>query len=197
MAIRCPSCGRAYDVTRFQFGRTIRCACGARVGLEFRVGPRVTAGQPRFIADVMLGRLARWLRALGYDTAYDDAIEDAALVRRAVEEGRTILTRDRKLPREWRVAGVLVLESERPLDQLREVVARLGLAPPAELFTRCLVCNGELVRADAEAVGAQVPSAVRRSRRAFVRCPDCGRVYWEGSHTRRMRAALDRALGGA
>ena len=95
MAITCHGCGREYDVTLFQFGRTIRCTCGARVGLEHRIGPAVDEARPRFIADAMLGRLARWLRTLGYDTAYDDRIADADLVRRSLTEGRHLLTRDR------------------------------------------------------------------------------------------------------
>ncbi len=196
MAIACPACGRHYDVTLFQFGRTIHCTCGARVGLEQRVGPPVSGKRPRFIADAMLGRLARWLRALGFDTAYDKAITDEELVRRAFEEGRYMLTRDRRLLEQWRIHGCLVVESEAPLEQLREVVAHLGLRPPEALFTRCLVCNRELVPAGADEVESRVPPAVRERHDAFVRCRDCGRVYWEGSHARRMRSALVRVFGG-
>lgn len=192
MAIPCPRCGRQYDVTLFQFGRTISCTCGARVGLEHRIGAPVSATEPRFIADVMLGRLARWLRTLGFDTAYDDAITDTELVRRAFAEGRYILTRDRRLPEQWRITGALLLESEKPLDQLREVVRRFGLQPSERLFSRCLVCNAEVVPASPEEVEALVPPLIRERHESFFRCPNCGRVYWEGSHTRRMRSALTR-----
>ena len=92
MAILCPTCGREYDVTLFQFGRTISCTCGAHVGLEKRIPFTPIGREPRFICDAMLGRLARWLRTLGYDTEYDDAIDDAVLVARG-RGGLVILAR--------------------------------------------------------------------------------------------------------
>jgi len=196
MAIICPGCGRHYDVTLFQFGRTIDCTCGCRVGLEHRIGPPLSDAEPRFIADAMLGRLARWLRTLGFDTAYDDAISDRELVRRAFEEQRYILTRDRRLPEQWRMTNCLVLGSDAPVDQLREVVAHLGLEPSDRLFTRCRICNTELVPASSEEVEARVPATVRERHTAFVRCPECGRVYWEGSHTERMMSVLARVFEG-
>lgn len=192
MAITCSGCGREYDVTLFQMGRTIHCTCGRRVGLEHRVGPELPDGRPRFIADAMLGRLARWLRTLGHDTAYDDHIADEALVRRALAEGRHILTRDRGIFREWRFQGGLLLESDGTLEQLREVVSAFGLSLPERLFTRCRVCNGALEPAPRADVAKEVPSRVLARKDTFVRCPDCGRVYWEGSHTERMRAVLAR-----
>jgi uncharacterized protein with PIN domain len=190
MAIRCTGCGREYDATLFGLGRTIHCTCGRRVGLEHRLGPPVTVDRPHFIADAMLGRLARWLRTLGYDTAYDDAIADEELVRRAVEEGRHILTRDRRLFEEWRVSGQLV-RADKPLDQLREVASALGLPAPERLFTRCRVCNGLLRPLADELVLDRVPPRVRERERTFFNCPDCGRVYWRGSHTDRMRKVLE------
>lgn len=190
MAIACPGCGREYDVTLFGFGRTIHCTCGRRVGLQHRVGPPVTADRPRFIADAMLGRLARWLRTLGYDTAYGDSIGDDELVRRAFEEGRHILTRDRRLYEEWRVEGVLI-EADNPLEQLREVVSALGLSEPTRLFTRCRVCNGVLRPVPRGLVADRVPARVWQRERSFVECPECGRLYWEGTHTERMRRVVE------
>lgn len=197
MAITCSACGREYDVTLFQFGRTIHCTCGRRVGLEHRVTVPVPAGEPRFIADAMLGRLARWLRTLGYDTAYDDAIADADLVRRAFEETRHILTRDRGIFEEWRVAGGLLLRSGTTLEQLREVVSAFDLEAPERLFTRCRVCNGVLEQVTLEQVADRVPRGVRERAPAVSACPDCGRVYWEGSHTDRMRALVGKIFDGA
>lgn len=149
----------------------------------------------RFAADAMLGRLARWLRALGYDTTYEEGIHDVELARRARDEGRVLLTRDRRLPRERHVPEYLVLEGDDPLEQLRAVVARFGLATGGELFTRCLLCNALLRPATAEEAGRLVPESLRGRAGPVRRCPRCGRVYWEGSHTRRMRDALARALG--
>jgi uncharacterized protein with PIN domain len=143
----------------------------------------------------MLGRLARWLRTLGYDTAYDDAIADAELVRRAFEEGRHVLTRDRRLFREWRFDGGLLLHADGTLDQLTEVVEAFQLPAPTRLFRRCRECNGVLAAAGEEAISTRVPARVRERARHFSECPECGRVYWEGSHTARMRSVLEQVFG--
>jgi len=191
----CSRCGRGYDVTLFQFGRTITCTCGARVGGEVQEWPIRRGSDPRFICDAMLGRLARWLRALGYDTAFDPGIEDAHLVRRAAREERAILTRDRGLSREWRVGELLVLRSERPEGRLREVADAFGIEWPRPLFRRCLDCNVALEEAAPEDVRSRVPDRVLRRKLRLTRCPSCGRVYWRGSHTRRMRRTLEDVLG--
>jgi len=151
---------------------------------------------PRFAADAMLGRLARWLRVLGYDTFYETTVPDAVLVRLAHEEGRFLLTRDRHLLRELRPARALEVRQDDPLAQLRQVVESLALAPPHELFTRCLLCNALLAQlTEAEAL-ALLPSGMEGIHGPVRRCPQCGRLYWDGSHVRRMRAALERALPG-
>lgn len=188
-AVSCSGCGRRYDPGLFEMGRTIHCTCGRRVGQDARLRPAVPPDRPRFIADAMLGRLARWLRTLGYDTAYDDAIEDSDLVRRAIEEGRHILTRDRRLFEEWRVDGLLI-SGEKPMEQLREVVGTLGLHMPRAPFARCRVCNGMLEPVEKSAIEDRVPPRVAEREWAFLQCPGCGRVYWEGTHTERMRRLL-------
>lgn len=195
MAVPCPRCGREYDVTLFQFGRTIHCTCGARVGLEKRIRLPDDSGRPAFAVDAMLGGLARWLRILGYDALYDPGMEDGALVRRAAEEGRWLLTRDARLPREWTVEGCVLVDADEPLDQLREVVERLGLRPSEErAFTRCTRCNAVLEAVAPEKVRGDVPERVHARHEAFRRCPECGRVYWEGSHVRRMRNRIEGLL---
>ena len=151
----------------------------------------------RFVADAMLGRLARWLRVLGLDTVYDASLRDPALVRLARDEGRVLLTRDRHLLRELRPARALEIRSDAPLAQLRDVADALALAPPAELFTRCLVCNAVLSPPlPADEAARVVPPAAVGLPGAVRCCPGCRRVYWAGSHARRMRAALERALPG-
>jgi uncharacterized protein with PIN domain len=149
---------------------------------------------PRFLADAMLGRLARWLRLLGFDTAWAAESPDAEVVRRAIEEQRWILTRDRALPEEWRVSGIHVLAEERLLDQLRHVVRAFRLAPRARPFSRCAECNAVLVPAARDEVAARVPPRVLAAEREYRRCPGCGRVYWRGSHAARMKTVMDRVL---
>jgi uncharacterized protein with PIN domain len=146
--------------------------------------PNESRSAPRFLADVMLERLARWLRVLGVDVESADATSaDRDIARRAVAEGRVLLTRDRRLPVEHEAGEHLVVRSGVPLEQLAEVVARYAIALPPELFTRCLLCNVPLEPGP----DADTPAGARR-------CPRCCRDYWEGSHTRRMRAALARAF---
>ncbi len=152
------------------------------------------AEAPRFLADAMLGRLARWLRVLGYDTAYDAMAPDPELVARANAEGRVLLTRDRHLLRELEPELALEIRGDAPLEQLREVVAALWLERPTELFTRCLVCNNLLTDVPDAERDAVVPEQSRGLPGPVCRCPVCGRVYWPGSHARRMRLALARAF---
>ena len=150
--------------------------------------------EPRFLTDAMLERLARWLRALGFDTVSGNAATDAELMRRAAEEGRVLLTRDRRLAQQWSSREPLLVLSDEPLSQLREVMAHFRLEAPHELFTRCLVCNTVLRSMSGNELEACLPPGVHGHPETLRRCPTCNRVYWEGSHTRRMRSALERAL---
>jgi YgiT-type zinc finger domain-containing protein len=152
---------------------------------------------PRFAADAMLGRLARWLRVLSFDTSYDAALDDAALVRLAHQEARILLTRDRHLLRELRPLRAHEVRQDDPLDQLRELVAALSLPAPVELFTRCMLCNSELSPPLEEQEWAPLlPPDLVEIQGPVRRCPACGRVYWHGSHVRRMHEALRRSVPG-
>jgi len=135
----------------------------------------------------MLGALVRWLRALDVDVVYEPALDDAALVDRAVAEGRTILTRDRRLTERRLARNHLLIRSDDVDEQVRQVVVELGLAPdPGRLLGRCLRCNAPLEPIDAESARARVPPWVARTHEEFRACPDCGRVYWRGTHVQRM-----------
>lgn len=150
---------------------------------------------PRFLADAMLGRLARWLRAVDADTLQmplDTA--DTELVTHAAAEGRVLLTRDRHLLRELRPPGAMALESSVPLQQLVQVVHTFAIRRPAEFLTRCLICNVPLDELTADQARDVVPPRARQLPGVVRRCPSCGRVYWRGSHVRRMEAALSAAL---
>lgn len=151
----------------------------------------------RFAADAMLGRLARWLRVLGFDTSYDAGLADPELVRRASEEGRVLLTRDRHLLRELRPAQALEIRQDDPIEQLKAVIATLAPAGPPGLFTRCMLCNACLSDdlPDEEA-HRLLPAAMAQAPHPVRHCPGCGRVYWHGSHVRRMRVRLEQALPG-
>jgi uncharacterized protein len=195
MAVTCVKCGRQYDVTLFQFGRTISCACGARVGLEHRLNLAADA-EIRFFADVNVASVVRWLRAIGIDTAWEDAIRDADLIRRAIIEKRFVLTLDKRILHEFRADNVLLLSTGEPLAQFAEIVRHFELSKPPEFFTRCLVCNTPLRDAGAEEIAKSAPPAARDAHEKFRFCVVCRKIYWEGSHARRMRAAIERVFAG-
>ncbi len=134
----------------------------------------------KFLADNMLGRLATWLRLLGYDTAYQHDATDAELARRARVEQRILLTRDVELTRRRGVRAVLI-ESEQVEDQVRQIFHVLNLTAQ-EAFSRCAECNGLLEEASKESVRGQVPPYVFHTQERFRRCPHCARVYWRGTH---------------
>lgn len=145
---------------------------------------------PRFLADAMLIRLARWLRVLDFDTVCYPQKPDSELVDIADAENRWLLTRDQALIRELRPDKPLLISSTRPLEQLTEVVQALDLPKPTALFRRCMMCNTPLRRATREEAETSVPEAGKTFHDEFLVCPGCQRVYWPGSHTRRMERTL-------
>ena len=149
---------------------------------------------PRFVVDAMLGRLARWLRVLGYDALYSADAEDSALVRRAMADDRILLTRDVELARR-RGVRVLLISDDRVENQLHEVAKSLSLTA-REAFSRCLNCNARLVDSDRAQARDLVPPYVFATQTRFRRCPNCGKVYWRGTHWAHMLATLESA-GGA
>jgi uncharacterized protein with PIN domain len=151
----------------------------------------------RFLADAHLGGLARFLRMLGFDTLHRNAFGDAEIRRLAAEERRIVLTRDRELLKCREISRGCYVRALKPEQQLREVVARYGLAPLARPFTLCLLCNLPLAAVDKTAVAGRVPEKVLSVQDTFSYCGGCDRVYWPGSHYERMRLALGPILGPA
>jgi uncharacterized protein len=148
----------------------------------------------RFLADAMLGRLARWLRVLDFDTVFDPAIDDPELVDLADAEKRILLTRDRHLVEYLQPDRSVLITWDAPLEQLRQVIETCRLEPPPTLFTRCMICNTPLRHASEEEVATLQPGRARALPGQVWRCPGCLRVYWPGTHTWRMRETLQQAL---
>jgi uncharacterized protein len=148
-----------------------------------------------FVADRMIGRLARMLRLLGYDTAYQPELKPAGLAELARREGRIILTRGNTRLRFPDATNVFSIRSEYPSEQLREVVAEFLLDPKSGLWTRCTVCNGHISPVKKEEIQDLVKPAVYGLYSEFYRCEGCGRVYWRGSHTERILKNLSTVLG--
>ena len=145
---------------------------------------------PKLLADCMLGRLAKWLRLLGYDTAYENAASDPELARRARAEERVLLTRDRELAAR-RGLRTLFIQSEVLEEQVREAQDALG-PPPHPALSRCSVCNVVLEAASPAEIADRVPPYVLRTQTEFHHCPGCGRVYWPGTHLQAMREQMER-----
>jgi len=144
----------------------------------------------------MLKGLGRWLRVAGYDTLIlEDGQGDAALLQRAVEEGRLLLTRDRPLVEYRAAAGTVILLQCNELSRCaEELTERLGIDWQHRPFSRCLVCNTPLRTATPEQ-RLLIPEDARRDELVLY-CPDCDKLYWEGSHVRRMRKKLGRWATG-
>lgn len=145
---------------------------------------------PRFVADSMLGRLARWLRAFGFDVFYDPTLDDHGVIARARERGALAITRNTEFPKPPDVR-VILIRSNFIEEQLAQVVREVPLdMTSAKPLTRCTVCNQMLVSATRDEVWRDIPPFIYLTNESYVRCPDCGRVYWEGSHANRMHETL-------
>ena len=166
-------------------------------GSQGSQAPREFQAAPRFVADAHLGGLARLLRMAGFDTLYDNGYRDDEIVAIAAEEDRIVLTRDRELLKRRAVSQGCYLHAIKPELQLRELFGRLGLAPGAQPFSLCLHCNLALRAVDKALVLDGLPPSVRELHEEFTTCEACRRVFWKGSHHKRMQALLDTVTGGA
>ena len=140
----------------------------------------------KFVADDMLGKLAKYLRLLGYDATYLRHSQDKELVKIALDENRIILTRDRELSRIKKVKSVLI-KSTATKKQLEEVKKALKIVPNKKnMFTRCSECNTETKIMKKDAIKDMIPHLVYEMYEEFRHCPKCNRVYWPGSHYGRI-----------
>lgn len=153
--------------------------------------PPLERSEIRFVADAHLGALAQLLRLAGFDTRYDNNFADEEIERLAREENRVVLTRDRELLKRRTVVHGCYVRALQPDLQFREIATRLGLASSVRPFRLCLACNAPLRPADTAELNGRVPEGVRERHTRFATCDICGRVFWEGSHWRRMRARID------
>ena len=149
---------------------------------------------PRFIVDLNAGKLAKWLRLIGYDTSLFDRRDDKYLINLALTENRIILTRDTQILQR-RVVTVgkieaLLISSDNPLRQIQQVIREFHLDTSHNPFKICLECNQKLAPVSKEEVKDRVPPYVYQTREQFVECPECRRVYWQGTHWQAMLKKL-------
>jgi uncharacterized protein with PIN domain len=153
----------------------------------------------KFIVDSNAGKLARWLRMMGYDALFFNNIDDTELIDIALKEGRVVLTKDTQLMRRRVVTNgqlkIVLIQNDDPKEQLRQVVEELKLDCRLKQFTRCLECNQSLVPRSKEEVQELVPPYVFRTQTQYMQCPACLRVYWRGTHWQRMKRELEGLSG--
>lgn len=151
-------------------------------------------GGPRFVADVMLGRLAKWLRIAGFDVVYSNRITDDELLLSSQREGRIILSKDTRLLVRKAVRRFIFIESDDVREQIRQVFRATGTAALPGLLSRCLDCNAVLESIAREHVRERVPPFVFATQAGFKRCPACDKIYWAGTHRQAVLRTLEALL---
>ncbi len=149
----------------------------------------------KFLLTKELGRLAKWLRILGYDTQYFNQDNTGSLIIQALRDERIILTRNQRLPKSKGIK-ILLLQKEKIKEQIEEVLKILHLKPNSDMmFTRCTLCNKELVEIEKEKIKDNVPEYVFNTQEDFITCPQCKRIYWKGTHWGNVQKTLERING--
>lgn len=149
---------------------------------------------PMFILDQHLGRLAAYLRMMGYDTLYRNEYHDEELAQVSHDEERVLLTRDVGLLKRGIVTYGYFVRATHREKQLAEITRRYGLAQWITPFKRCMKCNGLVETVSKESVMGELPDGTATYYDEFHRCAACGQVYWKGAHHQRMAALMDRVL---
>ena len=153
--------------------------------------------EPRFIADVHLGRLTAYLRLAGFDTKYRNDYPDEEIVAISASEDRVLLTRDVGVLKHGTVLRGYFLRETQPAQQVVEVLRHFDLVTRAAPFTRCLRCNSRLHVVAKDRVQHQLSARTRECYSDFSRCPNCNRIYWQGSHYARMKLFMEATFATA
>ncbi len=151
--------------------------------------------QPRFVIDGHLGRLAAYLRMLGFDSWYDRYADDPLLAAVSSGEQRLLLTRDVGLLKRREVDQGYCVRSDKPRDQLKEICRRFALHAHFDPFRRCMDCNGNLCPVPKEEIADLLPPHTRETKNEFSRCLNCGKVFWRGTHYTRMLGWIEDLTG--
>ena len=148
-------------------------------------------GLTRFLLTKELGRLAKWLRILGFDTVYYNQDKPSSLIIQALRDERIILTRNHHLP-QGRGLKIVVIKNEKIKKQVEEVLKTLKIRPePGMMFSRCILCNEVLADIAKDKVKDKVPEYVFNTQEDFITCPQCKRIYWQGTHWGNVQRTLE------
>ena len=154
----------------------------------------------KFFADNNVGKLAKWLRMMGYDTLFFNGSDDSHMIAIALAEGRVILTRDTQIMRRRVVTSgqlkAILIQGDEPEQQMRQVIDSLNLDCQFRPFTICLECNQPLLPRTREQVKDLVPPYVFQTQVQYVECPTCHRIYWRGTHWQAMTKKLEKFVKG-
>ncbi|GBD88436.1 hypothetical protein BMS3Abin03_02372 [bacterium BMS3Abin03] len=147
--------------------------------------------KPKFVADVHLGRLARYMRMTGLDVLYNNKYDDEEIVKISAGERRAILTKDRGILKRNDVTHGYWVRSTKVKEQLREVISRFDLNKELKEFSRCIECNTKLKKISKGKIIDELPPKVAAWHNEFFCCPSCNKIYWKGSHYQRMLSAIE------
>ncbi len=148
----------------------------------------------KFVADVNIGKLARLLRMLGFDCAYNWRWDDDKISKIACQEKRIVLTRDIDLLKRKNIVWGRFVRAIDPREQLIEIMRCFGLAPPFNFFSRCLECNTPLIPVEKKDILYRLEPKTKKYYNVFSLCPVCNKIYWRGSHFEKMRDYLKRII---
>ena len=142
--------------------------------------------KPKFIADVHLGKLTKYLRMIGFDVYYKNNLDDEEIINISIKERRAILTKDRGILKRNEVTHGYWVRSIKVEEQVKEVIQRFDLQKEMKEFSRCLECNDLLKSIKKETIIEQLPLKVAQTQNEFYQCPSCKKIYWKGTHQQRM-----------
>ena len=149
---------------------------------------------PRFAAEKTLGRLTKWLRLLGFDTLYESELSGKKFIE-SLEKDRILLTRTRRIQKQFASCKLIFVESDHLVQQLNQIFRELGIkAAQTQPFSRCLQCNTSIVIVEKTTTWGRVPDYIFETHDRFQKCPECDRIYWRGSHTRRSLEKIRQLL---
>jgi len=148
----------------------------------------------KFISDVHLGKLTRYLRLCGFDTYFRPDCSDKEIIAIALTDNRIILTRVKELLKNKQITHGYWMRSQSSDEQLKEVLIRFDMKNMVSLFTRCMECNGILTFVSKEEISEKLLPKTRQYYQNFKKCPDCERIYWDGSHYKRMKGHIEKLI---
>ena len=149
---------------------------------------------PKFILDVHLGKLARHMRLLGFDTIYDNSYADKTIALHSQNENRIVLTRDIGLLKNKIISRGYWIRQTDPEKQIREILDTFDLYRKCQPFTRCIECNGLLEEIEKKEIDRFIPPLAKKYYAHFMQCHSCKRIYWEGTHYQKLKAWVDKIM---